>query len=100
MRDLSVLTREYVEIEISATDPTGAPVDPAALPVEIAMTPPGDQPDDSDWLTATHLRGAVFGVLAGAGTAVTPPRGEYVVRYRITDDPERPVGVAGKIRFY
>lgn len=99
MRDLSVLSREYVEIEVDATDPTGTAVDPTSLAVEIAMTPSGDQPDEPDWTTATHLRGAVFGVLVGPD-AQAVPRGEYVVRYRVTDNPERPVGVAGKIRFY
>jgi len=99
MRDQSLLSREYVEIQVDATDPTGAAVDPATLPVEIAFNPPGEQPADADWRSATRLRGTVFGILVGPG-AVVLVRGEHVVRYRITDDPERPVGVAGKIRIY
>lgn len=107
MRELSYLSLEYVEAEVSATTPDGQPIDPAGLPVSLAFVAVGAEPGDLDWHTAVFLRetssqdpGArpgVFGVLIGPGALVLD-RGDYDAWHDTPDTPERPRAPFGKLR--
>jgi hypothetical protein len=100
MKEQSALDTEYVEVEIDATDPTGQPVDVGALVVELAIVPvaQGD-PAEADWAAATHLRPGIVGLLVGPyNNGRVLDRGDYLVWHRTTDNPERPVAPAGKLR--
>ena len=99
MRELSYLSREYFEAEITAVAPDGTAVPPADLPVKFAFVPAGAAADDADWQDAANLRGDVFGVLIGPAALVLD-RGDYDVWRRITDDPEEPTEPFGKLRIY
>ncbi|MGW4485139.1 hypothetical protein ACWEOE_15030 [Amycolatopsis sp. NPDC004368] len=100
MKEQSSLSTDYVEVQITAITPDGAPVDVEALTVELAIVPvaQGD-PDESDWAPAEHLRDGVVGRLVGPfNNDFVPDRGDYLVWHRTTDNPERPVAPAGKLR--
>jgi len=99
MRELSYLSREHVEAEVTATTPAGQPVNPDELAVQLAFVAVGAEPADTDWHTAEHLRGDIFGVLIGTDALVLD-RGDYDAWHQITDNPEKPVAPFGKLRIY
>jgi hypothetical protein len=94
----SRLSRTYVRARITGSADDGTPIDPASLAVQLALVPVGAQPADADWHDATHLAGALFGLLVGPG-AVEYPAGDYDAWRHIADDPEDDRERFGQIRF-
>ncbi len=93
----SVLDTRYVALPISATGPTGAPIDPTSDTVQLAFMPVpiGANPGTGDWHTgswATVAPGTYQAqVLVGPNGGVALAVGFYRIWVKVTDNPEVPV---------
>lgn len=95
---LDVDSTQHVHVPITATDPTGASVDPTADTVELGFLLKGADVDSTVWNDATWEtgpNGPVATVLVGPAGAVTLDAGLYRVRFRVTTDVEHPAITAG-----
>lgn len=99
---LSVLSREYVRVRISATE-AGAVVDPTEDPVYMAFLPTGWPVEDGDFVEASwEVSGSTYYArcLVGPSGTVTLLAGSYSVWAKVTDSPEAPVRRVGRLTIY
>lgn len=94
--------RKNVSVVITALD-----VNPTTLPVAIAFTTPGVDPQNSDWNTATWNTAAALGpnqylaqCLVGPGGTVTLANGTYQIWAKVTGVTEVPQEPAGMLTIY
>lgn len=98
--DISVLSREYVKVAVSATE-AGSAVDPTNDTVQMAFPVLGTDPISGDWKAATwETVGTTYYArcLVGPGGTVTLAAGSYNVWVKVTDNPEAPVRRAGVLK--
>ena len=94
---LSTLTKEFVEVPISARDDT---IDPTGDVVQLAFMASG-KPTAPDWVTGswrTGDSGTFYArALVGPGAKVLAP-GVYTVWVKFTDNPEIPARNVGYLK--
>lgn len=100
---ISSLSKEYVKVQVSATE-GGAPVNPTADTVEMAFKTAPTLPAGGDWKAATWETDNAGPTpvyyarcLVGPGGTITLAAGTYDVYVRVTDSPEIPVFDVGKL---
>lgn len=99
MIEQSRLSTRYVHAAITATTYAGDPIDPATLPIQLAIVPVSTEPTSADWHDAVHLTGNIFGLLVGpAGGVLELPIGDYDTWHHIADTPEDEREQFGKLR--
>jgi hypothetical protein len=95
----SALSRQNISLVITTS--TG---DPTALPLAMAFPAPGTDPVDADWQSGTWsttpgpLPGDYIGqCLVGPGGTIALAVGVYDVWFKVTGNPEVPVGKATQL---
>lgn len=97
---LSVLSKEYVRVKVSASE-AGAAVDPTTDTVVMAFPVHGVAPVTGDWKAASwETAGSAFYArcLVGPSGTVTLAVGSYDVWVKVTDSPEVPAIKAGQLK--
>lgn len=95
---ISSLTKEFLKTQVTHTV-NGTTVDPTTKPVEWAFVTSGN-PTDTDWVTGdweTTPDGYYARIIVGPGSTKVLAVGTYTAWIRITDNPEVPVRIVGKV---
>lgn len=103
---LSTLSREYVRVQVSATE-AGSPVNPTADTVQMAVTAAGVDPTTewatASWETEVTATGTKYYARIQVGPSSTVGQlavGNYEIWVKVTDNPEVPVAQVGRLAIY
>jgi hypothetical protein len=101
------MSTKYIDFNIGTVENlrarvvvSGDAVDPTGLVVELALVAEGALPGGGDWETGTWENGGppyYAHVLAGVGQTIDPTAGTYDLWLKLTDSPEIPIRLAGKV---
>jgi len=99
---ISVESLEYVHVAVGAA--FGTAIDPTADTVQMAFPVHGVAPVTGDWKSANWLADSTLSpsvyyarCLVGTGGTIALIAGDYDVYLKITDNPEIPVRLVGRL---